>query len=62
MMNYILTEKKYRRAIHKILMHLPKVRSVIASAAGLPGISTSLKKAMKWGNKERVTSVVSRNV
>jgi hypothetical protein len=50
MMNYTerySNRKKYRRAIHKILMHLPKVRSVIASAAGLPGISTSLKKAMK---------------
>lgn len=29
------------------VMQLPKVRNVVASAAGLPGISTSLKKAMK---------------
>jgi hypothetical protein len=41
---------------------LPKVRNVVASAPGVPGISASLKKAMKWGNKDRVTSVVSRKV
>ena len=43
-------------------MYLPKVRNVVASAPGVPGISTSLKKAIKWGNKDRVTSAVSRKV
>jgi hypothetical protein len=28
-------------------IYLPNVRNVVASAAGVPGISTSLKKAMK---------------
>jgi hypothetical protein len=46
----------------KIVMHLPKVRNVVASAAGLPGMSMSLKNAMKLGNNDTVTSVVSRKV
>lgn len=41
---------------------VPNVRKVDARVPGVPGISTSLKKAMKLGSNDKVTSVVSRNV
>jgi hypothetical protein len=41
---------------------VPNVRNVVARVPGVPGISTSLKKAMKLGSNDKVTSVVSRNV
>ena len=39
-----------------------KARKVVARVPGVPGISTSLKNAMKCGNKAKVTRLVSRNV
>lgn len=43
-------------------MYKPKERKVVASVPGVPGISPSLKKAIKCGNNDRVTRIVSRNV
>jgi len=42
--------------------YLPNVRKVVASVPGVPGISPSLKNAIKLDNNDNVTRVVSRNV
>jgi len=41
---------------------LPKARKVVAREPGVPGISPSLKNAIKCGSKDAVTRVVSRKV
>lgn len=41
---------------------LPKARNVVVSVPGVPGISSSLKNAIKCGNSDIVTTLVSRNV
>lgn len=44
------------------LLYVPNVRKVVASVPGVPGISPSLKKAIKLDSNDSVTRVVSRNV
>ena len=46
----------------RIVKKLPKARNVVARVPGVPGISPSLKNAIKCGSNETVTKVVSRNV
>lgn len=59
-------QKQLRQpAAHKMKIgeiRLPKARKVVARVPGVPGISPSLKNAMKCGSKHKVTTVVSRNV
>lgn len=44
------------------MTYLPNVRKVVASVPGLPGITPSLKNAIKLDNNDSVTRAVSRNV
>lgn len=39
-----------------------KARKVVATMPGVPGISPSLKNATKYGNNDKVTRLVSKNV
>lgn len=48
--------------MNKSKKSIPKARKVVARVLGVPGISSSLKNAMKCGNKAKVTRLVSRNV
>ena len=48
--------------LFKQIDYLPNARKVVARVPGVPGISPSLKNAIKCGNKDKVTRVVSRNV
>lgn len=41
---------------------IPKARKVVAKVLGDPAISPSLKNVMKYGNRDKVTRVVSRSV
>lgn len=50
------------KSIIKSLNILPNARKVVARVPGVPGISSSLKKAMKCGIRTKVTRVVSKNV
>lgn len=42
--------------------NVPNARNVVARVPGVPGISSSLKKAIKCGMRSRVTRVVSKKV
>lgn len=44
------------------MLTLPKERKVVARVPGVPGISPSVKNAMKCGSKAKVTTLVSRKV
>lgn len=42
--------------------NVPNARKVVARVLGVPGISSSLKKAMNCGMRSKVTRVVSKKV
>lgn len=44
------------------IRNVPNARKVVARVPGVPGISSSLKKAMKCGMRSKVTRVVSKKV
>lgn len=62
--NPTLLQKTHRQnqKLELCLETLPKARKVVAREPGVPGISPSLKNAMKCGSKDAVTRVVSRKV
>lgn len=55
-------QKEIGRQGEKEMVTVPKARKVVARVPGVPGISPSLKNAMKCGSNDKVTRLVSRNV
>lgn len=56
------TNSQIEQKLGLYLETLPKARKVVAREPGVPGISPSLKNAMKCGSKDAVTRDVSRKV